>query len=137
MKHPARPQLTHIILVDLIQRTKPSPCVISVVGEPIRFSWLGKQFFRRKIKFGDSRIFLGRCRDSRQHQASGQHRLRKEVPSPAHEPFTPPSSDLGYSEIDRESSITSRRSFGAERDVLFALSVRVVRSPALWQLDDT
>src|ERR1700746_704176 len=128
MKNPAYSQLAHIILVDLIQRTKPSPCVVSVVGQPIRPDWLGKQFFRRKINFGNGRVLLGRRKVSQHRQATGQHRLSKEVPSPAHEPFTPPSSNLGHSAFDREISIISRRSFDAKRDALAALSSRAARS---------
>src|SRR5579859_2381944 len=137
MKHPAHPQLAHIIPVDLVQRTKPSPGIVSIVGGPIRTDWLGKQFFGRDINFDDRRILLGRGKVSRQPQAPGQHRLCKEVPSPAHEPFTPPYLDLGYSAFDRDSSIISRRSFGAKRDALFVLSVHAARSLAPRLVDGT
>src|ERR1700676_3987094 len=137
MKHPAHPQLAHITLIDLIQGTEASAGVISVVGRPIRADWLGEQCSRLDIDTHGSISLLGRRKASWQRQASNQNRLCKEVPSPAHEPFTSPYAKLGFLAIDQEKSITLRRSLRAERDGRFALWVRAVQSPAQRQLDES
>ena len=90
MEYPAHSQLAHIILVDLIQRTEPSPGVVAVVRDPIRADWLGKQGCQLDIDTHGSGILLGRRKISRQRQAPDQDRLCKEVSFPTHEAFTPP-----------------------------------------------